>query len=396
MVCKNKLPIILCVLFFSLLLPIRSAASNDGEDKEKLLESGNYTVVGAFTFFNNAVRFTEFTRNKGYDAEYGYAPVKKLYYVFILKTEDIKEAWRESYKLRKLPEFFDAWAMSYEYTPPPAAYDATQEKVAAGIEEQTSYGSERNETEADQPGEDEKNKSYVVYFNSTSVKTLKEVNTQVQVSGAKNRKSIATLGTHVFHTLTETQMGSQMVKLECTPFGYKRIDKFIDFDDPINDSTRSSVHFQGDTVIIDFELNRYKAGDYIIMYNVYFFQDAALMKPISKPELNELLEMLFENDKLHVKIHGHTNGNAYGKIIELSEEDKNYFKLLPTNKVGKNSAKQLSLSRAEIIKRYLIENGISGDRMEVKGWGGKRPIVDKFHGDADTNVRVEIEILKDS
>jgi len=236
----------------------------------------------------------------------------------------------------------------------------------------------------------------VVYFNSTSVKTLKEVNTQVQVSGAKNRKSIATLGTHVFHTLTETQMGNQMVKLECTPFGYKRIDKFIDFDDPINDSTRSSVHFQGDTVIIDFELNRYKAGDYIIMYNVYFFQDAALMKPISKPELNELLDMLDENDKLHVKIHGHTNGNAYGKIIEMSEEDKNYFKLLPTNKVGKNSAKQLSLSRAEIIKRYLIENGISGDRMEVKGWGGKRPIVDKFHGDADTNVRVEIEILKDS
>jgi len=120
------------------------------------------------------------------------------------------------------------------------------------------------------------------------------------------------------------------------------------------------------------------------------------MKPLSKPELNELLDMLLENDKLTVKIHGHTNGNAYGKIIEMSEEDKDYFTLKPTNKIGRNSAKKLSLARSEIIKRYLVENGISENRMEVKGWGGKRPIVDKFHGEAHTNVRVEIEILKDS
>jgi outer membrane protein OmpA-like peptidoglycan-associated protein len=156
------------------------------------------------------------------------------------------------------------------------------------------------------------------------------------------------------------------------------------------------VQYQGDTVIIDFELNRYRPGDYIIMYNVYFYQDATLMKPVSKPELNELLEMLNENEKLTVKIHGHTNGNAFGKIIEMSDEDTDYFRLRPTNKTGKGSAKKLSLKRAEILKRYLVDSGISEDRMEVKGWGGKRPIVGKFHGEAHTNVRVEIEILTDS
>jgi hypothetical protein len=33
--------------------------------------------------------------------------------------------------------------------------------------------------------------------------------------------------------------------------------------------------------------------------------------------------------------------------------------------------------------------------MEIKAWGGKRPIVDKMHTLAQANVRVEIEILED-
>ena len=406
MVFVRRLPVVLCIFFLAIFSPVQSNGFSDGEDKEKLLPSGNYTVVGAFSFFNNALRFTEFTISKGYDAKWGYAPVKGLYYVYTLKTEDIEEAWRESYKLRKLPEFHDAWAMAYEYTPPPKVDEKPEQMPVADNNSADAGDSQLSESEPEGiaqtedpepeiPAEPEE-KSYTVYLNTTSIKTLKEVNTDIAVMGAKNRKEIASLASHEFHTLTEEEIGDQLVKLECTPFGYRRIDKFIDFEDPINDSTRSTVHYQGDTVIIDFELNRYKPGDYIIMYNVYFYKDAALMKPISKPELNELLEMLQENDKLTVKIHGHTNGNARGKIIEMSDADTDYFTLRPTNITGKGSAKKLSLVRAEIIRRFLVENGIAEERMEVKGWGGKRPIVDKFHGDAHSNVRVEIEILSDS
>jgi hypothetical protein len=32
--------------------------------------------------------------------------------------------------------------------------------------------------------------------------------------------------------------------------------------------------------------------------------------------------------------------------------------------------------------------------MQIKAWGGKRPIVDKLHTLAEKNVRVEVEILE--
>jgi outer membrane protein OmpA-like peptidoglycan-associated protein len=63
------------------------------------------------------------------------------------------------------------------------------------------------------------------------------------------------------------------------------------------------------------------------------------------------------------------------------------------NTVG--SAKDLSRQRAETIKRWLTENGIAEDRIEISAWGGKRPIYDKHSVNARKNVRVEVEVLQD-
>ena len=57
------------------------------------------------------------------------------------------------------------------------------------------------------------------------------------------------------------------------------------------------------------------------------------------------------------------------------------------------SAKELSESRAQVIKDYLVANGIDAARMEVKAWGGKRPIFDKKGANAKKNIRVEVEVL---
>ncbi len=117
------------------------------------------------------------------------------------------------------------------------------------------------------------------------------------------------------------------------------------------------------------------------------------MKPISQFELNSLVDMLKENDELRIKIHGHTNGNARGKIIMLPEGSENFFSLDQETEEKSGSAKELSLQRAMVIKDYLISYGIAEERMEVFGWGGKQPIYDKFDKLAIKNVRVEIEIL---
>jgi outer membrane protein OmpA-like peptidoglycan-associated protein len=117
------------------------------------------------------------------------------------------------------------------------------------------------------------------------------------------------------------------------------------------------------------------------------------MLPESKYELNTLLQLLQENPNYKIRLHGHTNGNYHGKIISIGPE-KNFFSLTGSaQRVG--SAKELSYNRAEVVKEYLVSQGIDPNRMELKGWGGRRPIYDKNSTNAQKNVRVVVEILED-
>lgn len=118
------------------------------------------------------------------------------------------------------------------------------------------------------------------------------------------------------------------------------------------------------------------------------------MRPESRYEVNSLLDMMRENPKYKIKIHGHTNGKAAGRIIRVGES-KNFFSLTDTRE-GYGSAKKLSEERARVIHDYLINEGIDAKRLHIKAWGGKRPVTDKLHALAHTNVRVEIEILEDN
>jgi outer membrane protein OmpA-like peptidoglycan-associated protein len=118
------------------------------------------------------------------------------------------------------------------------------------------------------------------------------------------------------------------------------------------------------------------------------------MMPESKPELNALIQMMNENPKYKIRLHGHTNGNYHGTIISRVE-DGDFFTMGDDVKKSMGSSKKLSTERAEIIKEYLIANGIAADRMEIKAWGGKRPIHDKNGANARKNVRVEVEVLEE-
>jgi outer membrane protein OmpA-like peptidoglycan-associated protein len=160
---------------------------------------------------------------------------------------------------------------------------------------------------------------------------------------------------------------------------------------PLSDTVKEHIDLMGTTIVVLFDLIRYRKGDIQTLYNVYFFNDASIMLPESKYELNSLLTMMEENPKYRIKLHGHTNGHYHGKIIS-SGSDRNLFSLTGSvQSIG--SAKDLSGQRAGVIKEYLVTNGISADRIEVKSWGGKRPLYDKHSVNAKKNVRVEVEIL---
>ena len=151
-----------------------------------------------------------------------------------------------------------------------------------------------------------------------------------------------------------------------------------------------------DTVlIVDFKLQRYTKGDLVTMYNVYFFKDAAIMRPESQYEVKQLLYMLRENPEYRISIMGHTNGNNKGPIIEMEKGSTAYFSREGATNESFGSAKNLSQSRADLIRNYLISQGIDANRMVAMGFGGKKSIYDKFDNLAYKNVRVEIEILAD-
>ena len=178
----------------------------------------------------------------------------------------------------------------------------------------------------------------------------------------------------------------------CDVFGYRKAQRDLNYGDP--ESGGDIIRDSNGAVVVPFELTRLKKGDIAIMYNVYFFKDASIMRPESRFEVNSLLDMLNENPKYKIRLHGHTNGNATGKIISMGKDSDSFFALSDT-KEGFGSAKQLSEERASIIRDYLVKNGIPATRMEIKAWGGKKPIHDKMSPRAAENVRVEVEILED-
>ena len=179
------------------------------------------------------------------------------------------------------------------------------------------------------------------------------------------------------------------ISLVCEVFGFRKVQQDIDFQTPEGDG----IEIKENSTVVPFELVRLQKGDIAVMYNVFFFKDAAVMRPESRYEVTSLLTMLKENPKYKIKIHGHTNGGAHGKIISMKKDSDAFFALNNTSD-GVGSAKKLSEERASVIKKFLVANGVEEQRMIVKSWGGKRPIYDKHSPQAQSNVRVEIEILE--
>jgi outer membrane protein OmpA-like peptidoglycan-associated protein len=181
------------------------------------------------------------------------------------------------------------------------------------------------------------------------------------------------------------------VSFDCEVFGYRKISLKANLK---NIAAVEGATINGEEILIPFQLDRLKKGDNQIMYNVYFYNDAAIMRPESKNEINALLSMMRKNPNYKIRIHGHTNGNQRGKIISMGAS-QNFFALTGDIKNSVGSAKKLSEERAKVVRQYLINQGIEPNRLEIKAWGGSRPIYDKNHAKAYSNLRVEIEIIEE-
>lgn len=78
----------------------------------KELGTGDYIIAGVFSSEANAIRYGNGLKQLGYQASHGHLTVKQLWYVYVLKTDDIELARRERDRYRKLRMFKDAWLLT--------------------------------------------------------------------------------------------------------------------------------------------------------------------------------------------------------------------------------------------------------------------------------------------
>ncbi|MEX2235651.1 MAG: OmpA family protein [Cyclobacteriaceae bacterium] len=112
--------------------------------------------------------------------------------------------------------------------------------------------------------------------------------------------------------------------------------------------------------------------------NIYYEFNQADIRPDAAKELDKLVQVLIDNPEITIELSSHTDSVA---TVEYNMD--------------------LSQRRAESAVNYLIQRGISPDRLVAKGYGELRPIARNTNPDGtdnpagrDRNRRTEFKILK--
>ena len=419
-------------IFFALITPLLASnifpSSAQEISRRQAEDYPNYVVIGAFASHENAIKFTDQANRQKLETKYDINPNRNLYYVYVMATDDRPAAIREAIRLRKESPYFDTWVYQGAIGTGGSVrgassidIDPVTEDVMQAIEETTADNSKVPSTGGVDSDNNFRPEDSALAENDSGESTLRSRTEVFPVNKSLTRQEIATkafvfavsrgvdseivdadidivdeqtarkIGTYKANEpvkVTQPSGQSSNVLFACEVMGYRKAQKNFDFDAPSGEG----IMLDGaGNIVIPFELVRLQKGDIAVMYNVFYYKDAAIMRPESRYEVNNLLAMLNENPNYRIKLHGHTNGNAHGKIITMGENE-NFFSLTGSRN-GSGSAKKLSEERARTIQRYLVENGISEERIELKAWGGKRPLHDKHGAKAQENVRVEVEIL---
>ncbi|MBU0968968.1 MAG: OmpA family protein [Proteobacteria bacterium] len=89
------------------------------------------------------------------------------------------------------------------------------------------------------------------------------------------------------------------------------------------------------------------------LYGILFDFNSAVIRPESKPVLDEVLGMLRSEPGWQLTIEGHTDA--------VGSEDRN---------------QTLSQQRAEAVKAYLVDGGVDAARLATTGFGESKPVAD--------------------
>jgi outer membrane protein OmpA-like peptidoglycan-associated protein len=122
---------------------------------------------------------------------------------------------------------------------------------------------------------------------------------------------------------------------------------------------------------IDILLKGIDLDEPIVLNNVYFDFDSSNIRPSAARTLDNLVEILKQNPNITIQLGAHTDTNG---SVPYNED--------------------LAERRAKSVVEYLVENGITRERLSWYGYGERRPLIYPELSDRDEqkNRRVEFRI----
>jgi outer membrane protein OmpA-like peptidoglycan-associated protein len=128
----------------------------------------------------------------------------------------------------------------------------------------------------------------------------------------------------------------------------------------------------GRRILTELSASNLATGRAIKIEQLNFDADSSNITPVCYPVLDELADFLQENGSVVIELGGHTSSN-------LSD----------------TGADRLSTARAKAAADYLINKGVSAQRVVSKGYGKRKPVASNNTPEGrKLNQRVEIKLLE--
>ena len=227
-----------------------------------------------------------------------------------------------------------------------------------------------------------------LFFSVVQKGTKKTLSGTVKIMDSESHQLVGGARSNSYYTMRHPKSKSGDITLLASVFGFADTMIHINYYDTERDTLQQNVTLFGNFFTVTFEMERINpgAGARATLYGVYFLKDAAIMTPGSKGPLSCVLDMLKGNPRMKIRLEGHTNSDEQGDIITVGPS-KSYFAWKGDQQTRKGSPKELSEARAEVIRSWLVDQGIEAARIETFGWGGDKPLMSR-------NARMELVVLR--
>ncbi len=136
----------------------------------------------------------------------------------------------------------------------------------------------------------------------------------------------------------------------------------------------SDVRTGIDPPLYDIPLQPIRAGESVVLRNIFFETDSHELLPQSAAELNKLHNLLVQNPAMRIELSGHTDN---------------------TGSFAHNKA--LSERRALSVYNFLADKGIDRRRLTYAGYADSKPIADNASAEGRAqNRRTEFKVLENN